>query len=59
MTDKEKKALALAIKAIYFDDNSDYASFLWDIIDTLGGEDAVNMLENDEQLAYETYCNED
>ena len=59
MKTKEKIALALAIKALYFDDNSDYETYLWNIVEALGGDKAVDMLENDSELAYQTYCAKD
>ena len=55
MKTKEKLALAIAVKALYFDDASDYGSYLWNIVELLGGDEAVNMLENDGELAYQTY----
>ncbi len=51
----EGKALGEAVAAIYFDDNSDYQSALWTIVNLLGGYDATNLLEHDQQAAYEKY----
>jgi hypothetical protein len=50
------KALAAAVAAIYFDDNSDYLSALWSVVRTLGGEEAATLLDTDEQAAYKKYC---
>ena len=51
-----KLALAEAVKVLYFDDCSDYESSLWRIVYLLGGDEAVRMLENHEDAAYDTYC---
>lgn len=55
---KEFKALGTAVKAIYFSDSSDYVAFLWEIVEILGGEEAYNLLENDEAKAVKKYCPE-
>lgn len=52
---KAKQALATAISALYFDDNSDYSSALWEIVKLLGGQEAVDLLESDAHGAYEKY----
>ena len=52
-------ALAKAVEAIYFADNSDYETALWDIVGYLGGQDAVHLLDNDEYAAYKKYCESD
>ena len=49
-------ALKEAVGALYFDDNSDYESALWEIVEYLGGKEATDLLENDRHLAYKTYC---
>jgi hypothetical protein len=56
MTEKESEALRIAVKAIYFDDSSDYQSYLWDIVTILGGDEASNLLEEDAQKAFDKYC---
>lgn len=48
-------ALAEAVSAIYFDDNSDYETALWQIITILGGGDAVELLEHNRAEAYLKY----
>jgi hypothetical protein len=60
MTDREKikKALSKAVKALYFDDNSDYGAFLWDIVGILGGDEASDLLGEDDEKAFEKYCKE-
>jgi len=52
---KSKRALAEAVKAIYFADSSDYESFLWKIVEILGGKEAADMLEQNEHEAYKKY----
>jgi hypothetical protein len=59
MKNSKERALAVAVKILYFDDASDYETALWEIVELLGGQEAVDMLENHESLAYETYCQED
>jgi hypothetical protein len=55
MTQKEKEALAKAVEAIYFDDSADYSGYLWDIVRIIGGQEAADLLESDEQEAYMKY----
>jgi hypothetical protein len=50
-------ALSEAVKAIYFDDNSDYGTYLWGVIRALGGDEAANLLENDVEAAWYKYTN--
>lgn len=52
-----RKVLSSAVKVIYLDDSSDYGPALWNIIGLTGGEEAINLIEDDEQAAYEKYCN--
>lgn len=52
-----RAALAEAIKVIYFGDDSDYCSSLWKIVELLGGDEAVDLLETNERAAYEKYAN--
>ena len=52
----EQKALGEAVAAIYFDDNADYGSALWKIVELLGGETAIELLEDDEEAAFELYA---
>lgn len=54
MTNQEK-ALGEAVAVLYFDDNSDYQSALWNIVKLLGGDDATNLLEHEPEKAYEKY----
>jgi len=56
ITEKERKALAIAVKAICFDDSSDYEAYLWEIVDELGGKEATNLLEYKPDEAYSKYC---
>lgn len=51
-----KTALIEAVAAIYFDDNSDYASALWEVVKSLGGDEAVMLLGEDGAAAYKKYC---
>ena len=59
--DEEKinKALSKAVRAIYYEDSNDYDSALWAIVKALGGYEAVDLLEEDEESAYARYCDED
>lgn len=52
---EKTKALSVAVRAIYFADSSDYLSALWDIVKALGGAEAADLLEKDENAAYEKY----
>ena len=49
-------ALSETVQSLYFNDNRDYKSALWHIVTILGGEEAVEMLKNDDEKAYEKYC---
>jgi len=59
METNTKEALSIAVKAIYFDDSSDYLSALWEIVNILGGNEAAELLENDESKAFEKYAEND
>jgi hypothetical protein len=50
------EALSQAVKAIYFNDNSDYLQALWEIVSALGGESACQLLEEDESKAFHKYA---
>lgn len=51
-----KLALCESVGVLYFNDASDYETALWKIIEYLGGKDAVELLERDEQQAFQKYC---
>jgi hypothetical protein len=55
MKDEIQEALRIAVKELYFDDSADFGSGLWEIVKILGGDDAVNLLENDPESAYLKY----
>ena len=50
-----KEALKIAIAVIYLDDEADYETALWEIVEQLGGSEVVELLEKDEDLAYKKY----
>ena len=50
-------ALEAAVAAIYFGDNSDYCTALWDVVASLGGDDAKLLLQEDSQAAFDKFCN--
>ena len=52
-----QQALDEAVAVIYLGDSSDYLSALWEVVLALGGTEAVELLANDSQKAYERYCN--
>lgn len=52
---KIKKALAEAIAAIWFNDNSDYLSTLWYIVAILDPKAAL-LLEKNTHAAYDKYA---
>ena len=59
LDEKCENALAEAISAIYFADNSDYLSYLWCVVSAIN-DDAAQLLEDDEDEAYRKYvCDED
>jgi transcriptional accessory protein Tex/SPT6 len=45
LTDREKEAHKLANNALYFDDNSDFESALWNILDLFRDTDSQEDLE--------------
>lgn len=55
LQEKIDAALKEAVEAIYFDDNNDYGTYLWKIVEILGGEEATELLEANEQQAYDKY----
>ena len=50
------EALSQTVKAIYFNDNSDYLQALWEVVRSLGGEDACRLLEENESKAFHKYA---
>jgi hypothetical protein len=52
---KVRLALKEAVKTLYVDDNSDYGTALWKIVEYLGGEEACDLLEENEESAYSKY----
>lgn len=54
-----KLALSIAVRTIYYDDAADFGSALYEIVSALGGEEAIILLENDEDTAYNKYCRTD
>jgi len=54
-----EKALERAVYAICLDDSSDYESALFGIIHLLGGDEAIDLLENDSRKAFYKYCVEE
>lgn len=50
-----KKALHIAISAIYSDDSSDYKSSLLEIVEVLGGDEALQLLNKDPSQAFHIY----
>ena len=54
-TPSELKALAIAVKALSFEDASDYGTALWEIVTEIGGPRAVSLLESNANLAYKVY----
>lgn len=60
MTDELKsRALAVAVRAIYFDDPADFGEALWAIVGVLGGHEAVDLLDADGEAAYKRYSIEE
>lgn len=57
MTNQEK-ALGEAVAVLYLGDDSDYSSTLWEIVELLGGKEAVALLESDGVAAYKKYSQE-
>jgi len=55
MMTNHEKALGEAVAVLYLDDSSDYSSALWKIVELLGGEGAVALLESDGAAAFEKY----
>jgi hypothetical protein len=54
-SDGRDDALKAAVEAIYFNDNSDYETALWIVVRSLGGDEAVELLERDGSAAYQIY----
>lgn len=60
LTDARKEALSKAVSAIYFNDDSDYGTALWGVIEALGGQEAIDLLQGgNESVAYDLYCRTD
>lgn len=58
---KEKEALKIAIEAIYFNDNSDYLTALWDIVKCLDTKMCDLAMKNISKAFKKTHpeCRED
>lgn len=54
-TPNVESALHEAIEAIYFADDSDYLSTLWTVVILLGGDEAIELLEQDPSAAWHQY----
>lgn len=54
-----KLALCESVGVLYFDDVAYYGTALWKIVEYLGGKDAVELLERDEQQAFQKYCRDE
>lgn len=50
MEEKRVVALFAAMTAVYFDDSSDYKAALLLIIKTLGGKEAIELINGDTDL---------
>jgi hypothetical protein len=55
LSQREKKALGYAVRAIYLADSANYAQALYAIIDTLDPK-ALDLLEEDDRKAYKKYA---
>ena len=56
--EKIKKALNIAVKAIYFADNSDYETALYQIVAALDCDETANLLAIDSSAVVAKYCPE-
>lgn len=54
-----KLALSEAVGILYLADSADYKTSLWKIVEYLGGQDAVRLLECDEHRAFLKYCRDE
>jgi len=49
------EALGEAVSVIYLNDSSDYLSSLWEIVELLGGDEAVELLQDNGSAAFHKY----
>jgi hypothetical protein len=52
-------ALGIAVSALYFGDSSNYRSALWNIVQELGGEEVISLLEHNAKAAFDKYAGEE
>ncbi len=50
-----EQALQAAATAMYLKDSADYPNYFWDIIRALGGQEAVDLYDEDERAFFEKY----
>lgn len=55
LREKQRLALKRAMLPIYFADNSDYLTGLWEVVDELD-KNAYKLLQEDERKAVVEYC---
>lgn len=55
LSEKETESLELAVSAIYFADNSDYLSTLYEIVRCIGGDKMANKLYSSPSKVYKKY----
>lgn len=55
MTANETEALKIAVSVLYFDDNSDYETALYEIVTALAGKEASELVFNNSAEAYEKF----
>ena len=55
LDDKITEALKIAVSALYFDDNSDYETALYEIVTALAGTEASQLVFDNRAEAYEKF----
>ena len=53
--DTISEALSIAVNVLYFNDNSDYETSLYEIVGLLGGQEAVDLLLKEPRSAFLKY----
>jgi len=56
--DQRTQALALekSVRAICLGEKDNFETYLWEIIEVLGGPEAISLIKKNKELAYFIYC---
>ena len=59
LEEANKMALIEAVKAIFYNEKTEFRTTLWNILRILGGEELANELKNNEDAVFDRLCKSD